>query len=130
MSLPCVKVVIPARFESTRLPGKPLLLLQGKPVFWHVAERAKEAGLAKEDIILATDDERILLVASDYGVNGIMTSKDHETGTDRINEVAVLKSWADDTIIINIQGDEPLVPSELIKSLIKFTKDNQQCPVR
>ncbi|CAH0527268.1 3-deoxy-manno-octulosonate cytidylyltransferase [Vibrio hippocampi] len=121
-----IKVVIPARYGSSRLPGKPLLELCGKPIFWHVYQRAIEAGLHSEDIVLATDDERIFKLASQSNIAVIMTDASHNSGTDRLNEVATKLNWSDDTLVINVQGDEPLIPSTLISQLIKFTQQNLQ----
>jgi 3-deoxy-manno-octulosonate cytidylyltransferase (CMP-KDO synthetase) len=120
-----IKIVIPARYDSSRLPGKPLLLLNDKPIFWHVVQRALDADVALEDITLATDNLIIEQEAKKLNIPVEMTSKSHVSGTDRVNEVATLLGWSDDTIVLNIQGDEPLVPSELIKSLISFTQMNE-----
>ena len=121
-----IKIVIPARYGSSRLPGKPLLSLCGKPIFWHVFQRAVEAGVATEDIVVATDDERISSEASRLSVPCVMTNKEHASGTDRLNEVSTQLGWADDTLVINVQGDEPLIPSSLIRQLIRFTLDENQ----
>ncbi|ASI89240.1 3-deoxy-manno-octulosonate cytidylyltransferase [Vibrio mediterranei] len=121
-----VKVVIPARFGSTRLPGKPLLQLCGKPIFWHVFQRVVEAGVRPEDIVVATDDERIFSEATKRTIPSIMTAKTHVSGTDRLNEVASKLGWSDDTLVINVQGDEPLIPSQLIQKLIIFTSEKPQ----
>jgi 3-deoxy-manno-octulosonate cytidylyltransferase (CMP-KDO synthetase) len=102
------KVVIPARYGSSRLPGKPLLKLAGKPMIAHVCERAKEAGA--EEIIVATDDERIFQAVRSLGFNAVMTGNSHQSGTERIAEVARLCGWAENQIIVNLQGDEPLIP--------------------
>lgn len=107
------KIVIPARFASTRLPGKPLIKLAGKPMIQHVYERARATGV--EDIVIATDDERIEAVAKEFGAEVVMTSPDHENGTERIAEVARLKGWSQDSVIVNLQGDEPLIPQSLIE---------------
>lgn len=107
------KIVIPARYASSRLPGKPLVMLAGKPMIQHVYERALATGIA--DIVIATDDERIERVAKDFGAQVVMTSPAHENGTERIAEVARLKSWPADTVIVNLQGDEPLIPQSLIE---------------
>lgn len=120
-----IKIVIPARYGSLRLPGKPLLLLKGKPIFWHVVQRALESGVKLADIYLATDDERIVLEAKNLNIPVFMTSKQHASGTDRVNEVANALGWSPKTIVINLQGDEPLVPCELIKELIDFTIKNE-----
>jgi 3-deoxy-manno-octulosonate cytidylyltransferase (CMP-KDO synthetase) len=116
MSVP-FKVVIPARFGSTRLHGKPLLLIAGKPMIAHVCERAKEA--QAEEIVVATDDKRILDVVSKLGFNAILTRENHESGTERIAEVAEKFGWSDDTIIVNLQGDEPLLPADYIRQVAR-----------
>lgn len=106
------KIVIPARFSSTRLPGKPLIKLAGKPMIQHVYERARATGV--EDIVIATDDDRIEAIAKAFGAEVVMTSPDHENGTERIAEVARIKGWSQDSVIVNLQGDEPLIPQSLI----------------
>lgn len=124
MVSPSIKVVIPARYGSSRLPAKPLLRIRNKPIFWHVAQRVQEAGINLEDIIVATDHEKIQQVAVELCLPVIMTSIKHVSGTDRVNEVVKEMAWDDDTLIINVQGDEPLIPSLLIKELIRFAKLN------
>lgn len=119
-----IKIVIPARYDSLRLPGKPLLLLKDKPIFWHVVQRALGAGVNIFDIVLATDNCLIEDAAKKLNIPVVMTSSSHSSGTDRVNEVANLLDWSDETVIINIQGDEPLVPSQLILSIIEFTQLN------
>ena len=114
MSLP-FKVVIPARYASTRLPGKPLLKIAGKPMIAHVCERAQEADA--EEIVVATDDERIFQTVCDLGIKAVMTSSDHQSGTERIAEVARQFGWAGDEIIVNLQGDEPLIPPATIREV-------------
>lgn len=106
------KVVIPARYSSTRLPAKPLLKIAGKEMILHVCEKAALAGA--EEVVVATDDERILNCAKQAGFNAVMTSSSHNSGTERLTEVANILGWADDTVIVNCQGDEPLIPPELI----------------
>jgi len=106
------KVVIPARYDSSRLPGKPLLPIAGKPMIQHVYERACESKATA--IIIATDDKRIQRVAQDFGADVCMTSRNHLSGTDRLAEVAELRGFQDDEIIINVQGDEPCLPAKLI----------------
>ena len=106
-------VVIPARFGATRLPGKPLLDIAGKPMIQHVYERALESGAEK--IIIATDDERIAKAVEGFGGEVCLTSDQHHSGTDRITEVADTLKFSDDQIIVNLQGDEPLMPSSVIK---------------
>jgi 3-deoxy-manno-octulosonate cytidylyltransferase (CMP-KDO synthetase) len=109
------KVVIPARFASTRLPGKPLLDIAGKPMIQHVYERAQESGAT--DIIIATDNQQIQQVALSFGAEVCLTRDDHPSGTDRLAEVAAIKQFNDDDIIINVQGDEPCLPAELINQV-------------
>jgi 3-deoxy-D-manno-octulosonate cytidylyltransferase len=107
------KVVIPARYGSTRLPGKPLLNIAGKPMIAHVCDRAAEA--EADEIIVATDDGRIFQAVGDLGFKAVMTRADHQSGTERIAEVARLCGWADDAVIVNLQGDEPLIPPAYIR---------------
>lgn len=106
------KVVIPARYASQRLPGKPLLDIAGKSMLQHVYERASESGA--EEVIIATDDERIREVALGFCDCVCMTSAAHRSGTDRIAEVVEQLAWADDVLIVNLQGDEPLMPPSLL----------------
>ena len=101
-------LVIPTRYASTRLPGKPLRVLAGKPLVQHVHERALAAGFST--VLIATDDERIRAVCDGFGAEVIMTSTAHETGSDRLAEVVQQQGWRDDTIVVNLQGDEPLTP--------------------
>jgi 3-deoxy-manno-octulosonate cytidylyltransferase (CMP-KDO synthetase) len=109
------KIVIPARFASSRLPGKPLLDIAGKPMIQHVYERAKQS--LASDVIIATDDERIELVAKAFGADVCMTRSDHISGTDRLAEVAEQRAFADTDIIVNVQGDEPCLPASLINQV-------------
>ena len=109
-------IVIPARFKSTRLPGKPLLPIHGKPMILWVAQKAQAAHFA-DDMCIATDDERIAKVCRDAGFDVVMTRADHASGTDRLAEVALIKGWADDDIVVNMQGDEPLVPPLLLEQV-------------
>lgn len=105
-------VVIPARYASERLPGKPLRVIAGKPMLQHVHEKAKASGAV--EVVVATDDERILRAAESFQADCCMTSTDHRSGTDRLAEVAGSRQWPDERIIVNLQGDEPLMPSNLI----------------
>jgi 3-deoxy-manno-octulosonate cytidylyltransferase (CMP-KDO synthetase) len=109
------KVVIPARFGSTRLPGKPLLDIAGQPMIAHVCQRAIEA--EAQQVVVATDDKRIFDRVTELGLNVVMTDPGHKSGTERINQVAEQLSWADDEIIVNLQGDEPLIPPAYIKDV-------------
>ncbi|WP_428354135.1 3-deoxy-manno-octulosonate cytidylyltransferase [Methyloprofundus sp.] len=106
------KVVIPARYGSSRLQGKPLIKIANKAMVLHVCDRAREAGA--EQIVVATDDARILQVVKNYGFEAVMTSDAHESGTERLAEVADIYKWNKEAIIVNLQGDEPLIPAEYI----------------
>lgn len=107
------KVVIPARYASTRLAGKPLLPIAGKPMLAHVCQQALQSGA--EQVLVATDDKRIANAARDWGVDVVMTSTSHQSGSERIGEVASIQGWADDSIVVNLQGDEPLMPPQYIQ---------------
>src|SRR5512142_739440 len=109
------KVVIPARFASTRLPGKPLLDICGKPMVIRVAEQAAKSGA--EQILIATDHQPIVAAAQEHGYQPCMTRADHPSGTDRIAEVAAQQGWGDDTTVVNVQGDEPLIPPQRIAAV-------------
>ncbi len=110
-------VVIPARYESTRLPGKPLIDIVGIPMIIRTAIQARESGA--NQVIIATDDERIMKTADKYFFEALMTDKNHISGTDRVLDVANQKGWLQDEVIINVQGDEPLIDPKLIKLLAK-----------
>ncbi|WP_019865646.1 3-deoxy-manno-octulosonate cytidylyltransferase [Methylovulum miyakonense] len=121
------KVVIPARYASTRLPGKPLLDIAGLPMIAHVCARASEAGA--EEIIVATDDGRILQTVQDLGFTAVMTRADHQSGTERIAEVARQCGWADGTVIVNLQGDEPLIPPGYIRDVATALASQHQAGI-
>jgi 3-deoxy-manno-octulosonate cytidylyltransferase (CMP-KDO synthetase) len=108
-------VVIPARFGSSRLPGKPLLDIAGKPMIQHVWERACQSDA--EQVYIATDDQRIMTAAAEFGATALMTSPDHVSGTDRLHEVVEQLSLGDNEIVINVQGDEPLIPAAVINQV-------------
>lgn len=114
-------VAIPARYASTRLPGKPLLPLAGEPMVVHVARRARAAGAA--EVIVATDDARIADALAGSGVRVVMTRAEHASGSDRLAEVAVTLGWADDAIVVNLQGDEPLAPASGIRAVAATLAD-------
>ncbi|WP_180049341.1 3-deoxy-manno-octulosonate cytidylyltransferase [Acinetobacter sp. YH12144] len=119
-------IVIPARFSSSRLPGKPLLEIHGRPMILRVVDQAKKvAGF--DDLCVATDDERIAAVCRAEGVDVVLTSAEHPTGTDRLSEVACIKGWASDDIIVNVQGDEPLLPAQLVKQVAQLLVDQPTC---
>ena len=108
-------VVIPARYASTRLPAKPLKEIAGKPMIQHVYERACESLAAR--VIIATDDARIETVAQKFGAEVCMTSVNHTSGTDRLQEVVKKLGLNDDEIVVNVQGDEPLIPAKVINQV-------------
>ena len=117
------RVVIPARYASTRLPGKALIDIAGKPMIQWVQERAR-ASRASE-VLIATDDARIVEAARRFGAPVEMTSSNHQSGTDRIAEVARAKAWAETDVIVNVQGDEPLMPHALIDQVAGLLLNNR-----
>ena len=119
-------VIIPARFASTRFPGKPLAMLAGKPMIQHVYEKA--AASSADLVAVATDDRRIADAVESFGGTAVMTSVNHPSGTDRIAE-AWKKLGGDAGIIINVQGDEPLIPTSVIDELIAVMKQDKTLPM-
>lgn len=118
-------IVIPARFASSRLPGKPLLEIHGRPMILRVVDQAKKvAGF--DDLCVATDDERIAEVCRAEGVNVVITSADHPSGTDRLSEVARIKGWDSEDIIVNVQGDEPLLPAQLVQQVAQLLESQPE----
>ncbi|HEX6834177.1 MAG TPA: 3-deoxy-manno-octulosonate cytidylyltransferase [Rudaea sp.] len=115
MAEPDFVVAIPARYASTRLPGKPLLPIAGEPMILQVARRALDAGA--REVVVATDDERIVEALRRSEVRVVMTRSDHASGSDRLAECATLLGWADDLIVVNLQGDEPLAPATGIRAV-------------
>ena len=115
-------VVIPARYASTRFPGKALADLDGKPMVAHVIDRARDSGA--DEVIVATDDKRIAQAVSACGCAVAMTRGDHATGTDRIAEVVTQRGWSDETIVVNAQGDEPLMPPEMIRGVANTLQEH------
>ena len=118
------KVVIPARYGSSRLPAKPLLDIAGQPMVAHVYQRALLS--QAQQVVIATDDERIYRAAEQLGATVVMTSTEHPSGTDRLQEVAQEMGWADDEIIVNVQGDEPLIPPAVINQVAANLAANPQ----
>jgi 3-deoxy-manno-octulosonate cytidylyltransferase (CMP-KDO synthetase) len=108
-------VIVPARYASARLPGKPLLDLGGKPMVVRVLENARRAGAAFA--LVATDDERIARAVRDAGGEAMLTSAEHRTGTDRLAEVALRKKLDPELVVVNLQGDEPLLPAEFVRKV-------------
>jgi 3-deoxy-manno-octulosonate cytidylyltransferase (CMP-KDO synthetase) len=118
------RVVIPARYASTRLPGKALLPMAGKPMVQWVYERAAKSRASQ--IIVATDDARIFSAAQAFGAQVEMTAPTHPSGTDRIAEVARARNWASADIVVNVQGDEPLIPPALIDQVAGLLQLNDE----
>ena len=118
-------IVIPARFASSRLPGKPLLEIHGRPMVLRVVDQAKKvAGF--DDLCVATDDERIAEVCRAEGIDVVLTHADHPSGTDRLSEVARIKGWASEDIVVNVQGDEPLLPAQLVQQVAQLLQSQPE----
>lgn len=120
-------VLIPARYASTRFPGKPLADIGGKPMVVHVCERARQSGA--QPVCVATDDERIAQAVRKHGFEARMTRTDHASGTDRIAEAAAQLGLADDTVVVNVQGDEPLIAPQLIARVAQALQTDPQTSV-
>ena len=120
-------VVIPARFASTRLPGKPLLPIAGRPMVVRVAEQAAKSGA--QQIWIATDHHPIIAAAHEHGFKACLTHAHHQSGTDRIAEVVEQHGWTDETIVVNVQGDEPLIPPDLIRAVAQHLHDHPECAI-
>jgi len=116
-------VVIPARYASVRLPGKPLREIAGKPMIEHVYRRGMES--AASSVVIATDDERIAEVAEGFGAIVCMTGGQHRSGSERIAEVSDLLDWDDEQIVVNLQGDEPTMPARLINQCASLLDDHR-----
>ncbi|MEX1056512.1 MAG: 3-deoxy-manno-octulosonate cytidylyltransferase, partial [Natronospirillum sp.] len=109
------RVVIPARYASSRLPGKPLADIQGLPMIQWVVKAAERSGA--EEVWVATDDDRVARTVKAFGGRAIMTSIDHTSGTDRLAEVAQKLGWSEDVLVVNVQGDEPMIPPAVINQV-------------
>jgi 3-deoxy-manno-octulosonate cytidylyltransferase (CMP-KDO synthetase) len=120
-------VVIPARLGSTRLPRKPLADIGGKPMVIWVAERAKQS--LAQSVVVATDSPEIQAACDEHRIECLLTSADHPTGTDRIAEVAQILKLPSNALIVNVQGDEPLIPPELINQVASTLAEHQQCAI-
>ena len=120
-------IVIPARMASQRLPGKPLLEIAGKPLLKHVFDRACQSKATR--IVIATDDRRIFETAGHFGAEVVMTSPDHESGSDRIAECASQLGWTDDDLIVNLQGDEPLMPPSCLNQVAGLLLEDSSADV-
>lgn len=112
------RIVIPARFASSRFPGKPLALLAGRPMIEHVFACARAS--AATEIFVATDDERIASAARSLGASVVMTRSDHLSGTERVAEVADVLGWPDDAVVVNLQGDSPLTPARSVAQVAEL----------
>lgn len=121
------RVVIPARFASVRLPGKPLVDICGQPMLYWVHRIARESGA--EEVIIATDDERIVSAVAGFGASARMTSLTHASGTDRIAEVALTSGWGEEDIVVNLQGDEPLMPAVLLQQVAGMLETHPQAAI-
>ncbi|MDO6461683.1 3-deoxy-manno-octulosonate cytidylyltransferase [Granulosicoccaceae sp. 1_MG-2023] len=108
-------IVIPARYDSSRFPGKPLADIHGRPMIAHVIDCARACGAM--DVVVATDDERVAAAVKATGTRVCMTSAAHPSGTDRIAEVAVAENWDDSSLVVNLQGDEPLTPAAVVRQV-------------
>jgi len=120
-------IVIPARYASERLPGKVLLDLAGRPVLQHVWQRACES--AARSVTIATDDERIASAARSFGAQVVMTAADHQSGSDRIAECARHLGWPEDRLVVNLQGDEPLMPPACLDQVAELLDRSPDCEV-
>jgi 3-deoxy-manno-octulosonate cytidylyltransferase (CMP-KDO synthetase) len=118
---PVFHIVIPARLGSTRLPRKVLLDIAGKPVIRHVWEAARRAGAA--EVVIATDSDEVVDACRGFGADVQLTSAQHQSGTDRANEVARTRNWSADAIVVNLQGDEPLMPPALVREAATLLSD-------
>jgi 3-deoxy-manno-octulosonate cytidylyltransferase (CMP-KDO synthetase) len=121
------RVVIPARYGSTRLPGKALLNIGGKPMIQWVYERARASRAA--EVLIATDDLLIVSAAHSFGGETVMTAHTHESGTDRIAEVARIRGWAESDIVVNVQGDEPVIPPALIDQVASLLESHPSAQI-
>ena len=121
------RVVIPARYASARLPGKALLPIAGKPMVQWVYERAVQS--RAQEVLIATDDLLIVSAAHSFGAETVMTETSHTSGTDRIAEVARLRRWRERDIVVNVQGDEPLIPPALIQQVATLLEANSGADV-
>lgn len=119
--------VIPARYASSRLPGKPLAEIAGEPMVAHVWRRARQSGA--ERVVVATDDARIAQAMAPYAAEVVMTGADHASGTDRLAEVADRLGLADDAVLVNVQGDEPLIPPRLIDQVAARLADDPEASI-
>lgn len=116
------QIVIPARLASQRLPGKPLIRIGRRTLIEHVYRRALEA--SAQSVVIATDSSEILEAATGFGCKAVLTSTEHESGSDRVAECADIMGWPDDTLIVNLQGDEPLMPARCLEQSAALLQEN------
>jgi len=121
------RIVIPARFASTRLPGKPLLPIAGRPMIQHVIARARES--RAEEVVVATDDERIAAAVREAAADVVITGSHHRSGSDRVAEVLERRAWPDDTVVVNLQGDEPAMPPCLLDQVAEDMEGHEDASV-
>lgn len=119
--------IVPARYASTRFPGKPLIDIAGKPMVVRVAEQAQLAGASR--VVVATDDERIVTACREHSIHAVMTRADHPTGTDRLSEVVRALELGDETIVVNVQGDEPLIPPTAVSAVARLLQQRTQASI-
>lgn len=117
--------IIPARMASSRLPEKPLKLIAGIPMVVRVADRAESSGA--QTVVVATDDSRIVSACAQHRVRALLTNANHPTGTDRLSEAVTILGLTDDEIVVNVQGDEPLIPPEVVREVAQLLADNPDC---
>jgi len=125
--VPPYSLIIPARYDSSRLPGKPLALIAGRPMIWHVYQRGLRSGA--ERVVIATDDERIEAACESFGAEVVMTRHGHESGTDRLAEAASLLALEPESIVVNLQGDEPLMPPRLLDQVARCLERSREASV-
>jgi len=126
-NLSAYHIVIPARFASERLPGKVLLDIAGQSLLQRVWQRATRS--SAQSVVIATDDERIVAAAGSFGAQVVMTRSDHQSGSDRIAECAAQLGWPDDHLIVNLQGDEPLMPATCLDQVAALLDERADCEV-
>ncbi len=127
-SQPKVVAIIPARYHSNRFEGKPLATIAGKPMIQHVYERAKSVDLLAR-VVVATDDERISESVQSFGGEVVMTSTDHASGSDRLAEAATILDISEQDVVVNIQGDQPLFPAEIVEQVARPLLDDPALPM-
>jgi len=125
---PDVIAIIPARYESNRFPGKPLALIAGKPMIQHVVERARAVAMLSR-VVVATDDPRIARCVEGFGGECVMTRKNHVSGSDRLAEAAEILSISEHDVVVNIQGDQPLFPAEIVQQVAQPLLDDPALPM-